>query len=183
MSKEVIREVHTAALKARTDDILTRLDRAVSLGVTDEQADELEADAHLLRKDAVEQARNARLRDEIEALRGPASYDPMMGHKSGPGFGAAVASAGFNLKTCPSVTVVLRTALEKAPTPPAVGDWNRAAPVLVPMGRDERFLNSNLVPQNVSGETAIQDFRQTARTLTGSTWQRRGRAGAARESR
>jgi hypothetical protein len=77
-------------------------------------------------------------------------------------------SAGFNLKSNPSVTIPLRTALGKAPTLPAVGDWNRADPVVVPMGKDARFLNANLVQQSVDGETAIQDFRQTARTVTGS---------------
>jgi hypothetical protein len=90
---------------------------------------------------------------------------------AGPGgsdFAQAVVSAGFNLKSNPSVTIPLRTALGKAPTLPAVGDWNRADPVVVPMGRDQRFVNANLIQQSVDGETAIQDFRQTARTVTGS---------------
>jgi hypothetical protein len=72
------------------------------------------------------------------------------------------------LKSKPSVTIPLRTALGKAPTLPAVGDWNRGDPVVVPMGRDARFLNANLIQQSVDGETAVQDFRQTGRVVTGS---------------
>jgi hypothetical protein len=73
-------------------------------------------------------------------------------------FAQAIVAAGFNPKSNPSVTIPLRTALGKAPTLPGVVDWNRADPVLVPMGRDVRFLNANLVQQSVDRESAIQDF-------------------------
>jgi hypothetical protein len=86
----------------------------------------------------------------------------------GGNFGDAVINTGWHPKANPSITIPLRSALGKAPTLPAVGDWNRADPVGVPMGKDERFLNSVLIQQPVDGETAVQDFRQTARTVTGS---------------
>ena len=90
------------------------------------------------------------------------------GGSSSGGFGAAVFNAGFVAKSNPSVTIPLLDALQKAPTLPAVADWNRAKPVLVPMGMDQRFLNSALVQESVDQESSIQDFRQTGRVLTGS---------------
>ena len=86
----------------------------------------------------------------------------------GMSFGDAVFRAGFSLKAQPQVTIPVASALFKAPTWPAVADWNRLAPVTVPMGTDQRFLYPNLVSQSVGPESAIQDFRQTVRTLTGS---------------
>ncbi len=49
-----------------------------------------------------------------------------------------------------------------------MGDWYRVAPVMVPLGQDRRFLYPNFVSQNVADETAVQDFKQSAKTLTGS---------------
>jgi len=99
------------------------------------------------------------------------SIERMNGNFSAHGggdFAQAVVSAGFNLKSNPSIVIPLRSALGKAPTLPAVGDWNRADPVVVPMGRDQRFLNANLVSESVDAETSISDFKQTVRTVTGS---------------
>jgi hypothetical protein len=117
-------------------------------------------EGHLERVEEVKE--QEQLRNEIAKMNAGG------GVPSGGDFAQAVVSAGFDLKSNPSVTIPLRTALGKAPTLPAVGDWNRADPVMVPMGKDARFLNANLVQQSVDGETAIQDFRQTARTVTGS---------------
>ncbi len=100
------------------------------------------------------------LLDQIEIMNGASS--------SGSDFAQSVISAGFDLKTRPSVTIPLTSALTKAPTLPSVGDWNRRGPDLVAMGGDERFLNSVLLRESVDGETAVQDFKQTARTVTGS---------------
>jgi hypothetical protein len=46
--------------------------------------------------------------------------------------------------------------------------WNRTAPVIVPQGQDTRFLYPNLQSSGVGPESAVHDFKQTARTLTGS---------------
>ena len=105
---------------------------------------------------------NAKMVESIERMNGNFSAH------GGGDFAQAVVSAGFNPKSNPSVIIPLRSALGKAPTLPAVGDWNRADPVVVPMGRDQRFLNAALIQESVDGETAVQDFKQTARTVTGS---------------
>ena len=105
---------------------------------------------------------NAAMKDYIDGINaGQSSH-------GGGGFGAAVISAGFSLKAQPTVQIPTRAILSKAPTFPAVGDWNRLAPVTVPMGQDRRFLYPNLPTTDVNDATAIQDFRQTVRTLTGS---------------
>jgi len=104
---------------------------------------------------------------EDEAMK--ASIDGIRAGQSagnGGGFGAAVISAGFSLKAQPTVNVPTRAILSKAF--PAVGDWNRLAPITVPLGQDRRFLYPSLPTTNVNDATAIQDFRQTVRTLTGS---------------
>ena len=106
---------------------------------------------------------NEKLKKAIQGMNGS-----LNGGGGGGDFAHAVVAAGFHPKSNPSVTIPLLTAMGKASTLPGVGDWNRADPVVVPMGRDQRFLNSNLIQQSVDGETAIQDFRQTARTVTGS---------------
>jgi hypothetical protein len=41
-------------------------------------------------------------------------------------------------------------------------------PQIVPMGTDRRFLYPNLPRTDVEGASAVQDFKQSARTLTGS---------------
>jgi hypothetical protein len=83
-------------------------------------------------------------------------------------FGQTIVDKGFDLKRNPAVTIPLRDALTKASSFPAVGDLRPAAPVLVPMGRDERFLNAAVISQSVDAESAVQDFRQSARSVTGS---------------
>jgi hypothetical protein len=103
------------------------------------------------------------MRQQIDAMNGSIKGG------GGGGFAQAILGAGFHPKLKPSVEIPLSSALGiKASTLPGVGDWNRAAPVVVPMGRDQRFLNSVLVSQSVQGETAVQDFKQTVRTVTGS---------------
>src|SRR4051794_22093538 len=48
-------------------------------------------------------------------------------------FAKAVADAGFDLRANPSVEVPLASALFKAPTVPAVTDWNRTTPTVAPL--------------------------------------------------
>ena len=118
-----------------------------------------------LSKDDWEHRRNQEadeaLKGQIEAFNGSLN-------SGGMSFGDAVFRAGFSLKAQPQVTTPVASALFKAPTFPAVGDWNRLAPVTVPMGTDRRWLYPNLVSQSVGPESAVQDFKQTVRTLTGS---------------
>jgi len=82
-------------------------------------------------------------------------------------FVESVMSSGFNLKAKPSVEVD-GFATMKAQTLPSVTDWNRSAPGLVPLGTDRRFLFPFLPMDRPQNDASIQDFRQTARTLTGT---------------
>ena len=69
------------------------------------------------------------------------SINDLNGSLNGGGggdFPQAVVAADFHPKSNSSVTIPLRTAMGKASTLPAVGDWNRADPVVVPTGRDQR---------------------------------------------
>ena len=58
--------------------------------------------------------------------------------------------------------------LTKGVTLPASADWSPRTPAIVGMGRDSRFLWPTLVTENAGTDTSIEDFRQTARVLTGS---------------
>ena len=77
---------------------------------------------------------------------------------------------GWHPKDRPSVTVPAATAMGgmKASTLPGVVDWNRLEPVTVGLGQDARFLFPNLVTQTPENASAVQDFKQSARTLTGT---------------
>lgn len=91
------------------------------------------------------------------------------GAKSSP-LAEAMLDAGFNLKTNPSVEVKAFDTVEalKAQTVPSVTDWNRRDPVIVPIGQDRRFLWPHLVMEDARNSASIQDFKQTARTLSGT---------------
>jgi hypothetical protein len=135
--------------------------------VRDIKANEAWAEGRIsdMPRDVWERRRNQEDQAELQK-----AIEDMNGRLNGGGmsFGDAVFRAGFSLKAQPQVTIPVASALTKAPTFPAVGDWNRLAPVTVPMGTDRRWLYPNLVSQSVGAESAVQDFRQTVRTLTGS---------------
>lgn len=83
------------------------------------------------------------------------------------GLGQAMAAKGFNLRSKPSVKTSAYVTL-KANSFPAVTDWARRAPTVVEMGFDARWLWPFLPKANAGQDTTIQDFRQTARTVTGT---------------
>jgi hypothetical protein len=82
------------------------------------------------------------------------------------GFAKAVIDAGFNHKSRPSVEIPASTLFNS--TLPGEETWRVDGPTIRPLGQDTRFLYSNLPTQNVDGVSAVQDFKQTARTLTGT---------------
>lgn len=85
------------------------------------------------------------------------------------GFAAAVLRSGFNLKQKPSVTFSGMAALGfKANSFPVVTSWDAPQPEIVPSGYDTRWLYPNLVRSDAGTATVIQDFKQSARTLTGT---------------
>jgi len=84
-------------------------------------------------------------------------------------FAKSVVDAGFDLKTRPTVTVPMFTALGlKASTFPSASDLIRRQPLLVPLGQDRRFLWPHLQTEDAKNATSIQDFRQGTRTVTGT---------------
>jgi hypothetical protein len=107
------------------------------------------------------------LTEEIDAMQarlsGPRS-------SMGGAFVKAIMDAGWHPKERPAVTVAAITALggTKASTVPGVVDWSRLEPVMVPMGQDQRWLFPNLPTQDPETASAVQDFKQSARTLTGT---------------
>ncbi|WP_395159856.1 hypothetical protein [Ilumatobacter sp.] len=78
----------------------------------------------------------------------------------------AIVDAGFDLKRRPSVEIKAFDALKSSF--PDVGEWNPSTPQMVPLGRDSRWLWPNLPSEDAGNKSAIQDFKQTARTLTGT---------------
>lgn len=89
-------------------------------------------------------------------------------NRGGGGFGQAVASSGFDLKAKPSVELPVASILRKANDFPAVGEWAPTRPTTVLLGQDTRFLYPHLPTTDVQGASAVQDFRQSARTLVGT---------------
>ena len=105
---------------------------------------------------------------QIDRLRGGGETEGS-GLASGPSFGAAVKAAGFDLRSNPSVEFSAASVFgAKANVLPAVTSWNPLDPQIIPMGTDRRFLYPNLPTTDVEDATAVQDFKHTARTLTGS---------------
>jgi len=81
-------------------------------------------------------------------------------------FADALLDSGFQLKSKPSVEVSGYDALKS--TFMGAAEWDRMAPVLVPRGRDARWLWPSLQRQDAGTATSISDFRQTVRTVTGT---------------
>lgn len=106
---------------------------------------------------------NIAIGEQIDAMR--AGNFAASGVKSS-GFGTAVLASGFDVKANPSVAVSAGWLVKS--TFPAIGDVARTSPALVPMGRDQRWLYPNLERQDVGDALSIQDFKQTARTVTGT---------------
>lgn len=82
-------------------------------------------------------------------------------------FADAVINAGFDLKSQPTVEFSGVSALQKAPTFPATTVIAPSTPGITASGRDQRFLWPNLPRVDANGWTSVEDFRQTARTVTG----------------
>jgi len=124
--------------------------------------------------------------DEVAAMQrafetGPASTDPAQAAlrslggslvitdgNTGIGLAAAVAKSGFDLKSAPSVRLS-GSAVFKANVFPAA---TTLRPIdvanVAPLGQDRRFLWPNLPSTHVGSETAVSDYVQSVRTLTGT---------------
>jgi hypothetical protein len=108
----------------------------------------------------------AAVADEIEQMRG----GPGVTHPAtSDGLGSKLIRAGFDLKSNPSVSFSAFDVFGgKTATLPAATVIAPTSPFIVPLGRDTRFLWPNLVRQDAGEATAISDFKQTVRTVTGT---------------
>lgn len=86
--------------------------------------------------------------------------------QSGP-FAQAVADTGFDYRHNRSVVIDDALGALRASTFDDPDHWRPSRPGITPLGQDRRFLWSNLITLPAE-HSAIEDFRQTARTLTGN---------------
>ncbi|MCU1359960.1 MAG: hypothetical protein JWN99_1249 [Ilumatobacteraceae bacterium] len=131
-----------------------------------------EKSASLTAAVAAFKASTTHLESDIQrALRTGAITADMLGGagKSGTGLAGSVAASGFNLKSNPSVVMSGVDVFAKANVFPA-------STVLSPVGsngiavfgQDTRFLWPNLPSVDAGNDTAVSDFVQSARSLTGT---------------
>lgn len=108
---------------------------------------------------------NERL-DALEALHGRKKIAGTLSKAVAPDdgtFGRAIMEAGWNLTERPSVKVPLSKAL------PPLETWRRVQPEqILPMSQDRRWLFPLLPSRDLGNATAVEDFRQSGRTVTGS---------------
>ena len=89
----------------------------------------------------------------------------------GGGLANAVLQAGFSLASHPSVTISSASAIGAKAVTDSIGPeaWSVIGPdAVVPYGRDQRFLWQLLPTRNSDGNSAVADFVQTARSVSGS---------------
>jgi hypothetical protein len=168
MSKQLedLRAKRDEARKA-ADEILTR---------SAEEERDLTSDESAQHRDVVGQLRD--LDDEIERLleaevaevRAKTTREPEVETRTLAG---EILKRGWDLKKNPSVTIpaeelVGSTVETRAQSLPAVSSWARLPGVIVPLGMDDRFLFPNLPTAPAGQASTVLDFKQSARTLTGT---------------
>jgi hypothetical protein len=116
---------------------------------------------------ASRKARDAQAKEDAEALQ--AAVDRFTAPAATKGLAAAVLDAGWSLKGAPQVFVPgWRVFGAKAATLPDADTWNTSTPGIVGIGRDERWLHEVMVRQDAGTLTAVEDFKQSARSVTGT---------------
>jgi hypothetical protein len=118
----------------------------------------------------------AELRDQIERMQAPYGVKTAGTGNASP-FAAAIladlskavdAHTGrLDVKSAPHAEASAYTALTKSPTLPSPNVVAPTSPSITFSGRDLRFLWPNLDIRDATGFTAVSDYRQTARTVTG----------------
>lgn len=175
-----VRDIHQARAKRR--ELLTRMAELEQRVANGDHASRplLEADRETVAAleafiEHEQERREARDRAESAGTGGSDPYEPppadgrygLTGAVDAPepvGLARAIREAGWHLRERPSVRLEARHVF------PAAGDL-RPSTVggVLPLGRDERFLWPLLRRQVVEpGQTAVRDFRQTGRTVTGT---------------
>jgi hypothetical protein len=150
-------------LRASADEILTR---------SAEEERDLTSEESAQHRDVVGQLRD--LDDEIERIleqevaevRAKTTREPEVETRTLAG---EILKRGWDLKKNPSVTIAADELVEsRAQTLPAVSSWARQPGVLVPLGMDQRFLFPNLPTESAGQSSTVLDWKQSARTLTGT---------------
>lgn len=81
----------------------------------------------------------------------------------------ALRSAGWNLKSNPSVSISGAAMLGlKTVTGPDPSTWNATDGGVTALGQDTRWIYPSLPAQSAEGVSAVSDFVQTTRTVTGT---------------
>jgi hypothetical protein len=115
--------------------------------------------------DAIEQA----LESQVAEVRAQATREPEVQTRT---LADRILERGWDLKKNPSVVIPadeLVAPLEtRAQSLPAVSSWARQPGVIVPLGMDQRFLFPNLPTAPAGESSTVLDFKQSARTLTGT---------------
>jgi hypothetical protein len=162
---EQLRERRDSA-RSTADEILTR---------ASEEERDLSPEESTQHRERVAEVRE--LDDEIEKhleaqiaeTRAQATREPEVETRT---LGGEILKRGWDLKKNPSVTIPadeLVAPLEtRAQSLPAVSSWARLPGVIVPLGMDQRFLFPNLPTVPAGQNSTVLDFKQSARTLTGT---------------
>ena len=122
-----------------------------------------------LRAYKADQARNPYVESELQrAIKSGALGNLTDINRGAKGLAGAILGAGWNRKGNPSVNVPGAVAL-KANVFPASTALSPIAPGnIAPLGRDQRWLWPLLPFEDAGTNTAVSDFVQTARSLTGT---------------
>jgi hypothetical protein len=153
-------------LRAAATEILTRAQSEERDLSTEEAAE------HRTRVDEVN-GLDAEIEQALEAqvaeVRAQATREPEVQTRT---LADRILERGWDLKKNPSVTIPaeeLVSPLEtRAQSLPAVSSWARLPGVIVPLGMDQRFLFPNLPTVPAGQSSTVLDWKQSARTLTGT---------------
>src|SRR6266540_3224231 len=148
-------------------DLLLRTAQDESRDLTPEETTQFETRQAEIRDvgDAIEEA----LEQQVAETRAAATREPEVETRT---LADRILERGWDLKKNPSVTIPaeeLVAPLEtRAQTLPAVSSWARLPGVIVPLGMDQRFLFPNLPTAPAGQASTVLDWKQSARTLTGT---------------
>jgi len=145
-------------------DLLLRTAQDESRDLTPEETTQFETRQAEIRDvgDAIEEA----LEQQVAETRAAATREPEVETRT---LGSEILKRGFDLKSNPSVTIGADDLVQtRAQTVPAVNAWARLPGILVPLGQDQRFLFPRLNTISAGENTTVLDWKQSARTLTGT---------------
>ena len=178
ISMPEVRDIHDARAKRR--ELLTRmanLEQRIANG-DNSCRPLLEADREAVqaletfieheqkRREARDRAESEGQSDPYEPPAADARTMPITGGRAG-GLWRALQQGGWDLRSNPGVTVSLREALRSTFPDPATYS-PRPAGDIVPLPFDSRYLWSVFPAVDIGMDTSVQDFRQTAREVTGT---------------